>query len=131
MNRQILLCAIDALKEAFEHRSRPTHVRVVGVPGDVALLQIDKDFGSLTREEMSYQNASMMVLDSTLIVPEAFWYFFPRIAELILLENGDYYMLTIRLEELGDYGLNSKEILVKNELVRLLEKLEQELNEAT
>jgi hypothetical protein len=130
MDNQRKLKVVEKVSQAFSHRPLPERVGVIGVPGDNALKQIEKEFEGMPRDKMTQKNASALIIDSTLILPEAFWYFLPKIAELIVLGTGDYYMFANRLEDLGTDSLNALEIEAHKELLQVLRDLEGELNNA-
>ncbi|WP_028315594.1 hypothetical protein [Desulfatibacillum aliphaticivorans] len=83
--------------------------------------QIEVQFGGLGRDDMSEEDVSMMLIDSALILPEAYLYFLPRLVNDVLLSDADIYFLTPQIESL--LGVDWLEPAQKHALHQLLELL--------
>jgi len=92
-------------------------------------LLIQKDFQDLDRKNMTYQQASMMIIDHTLICDQAVLYFLPTLAKAALEQDGDTFMFGRRLEELNLNKLSEKQVLLISQLIKAAEELEEAIEE--
>lgn len=119
---------LDAVRGAFLAWPRPPRVTKNGADTP-EYRSIEADFGGRKREELSYPECSMLLVDGAMVTPEAFFYFLPRLAEAVLHEEGDWVLLGLRLDALGTDLLNSEQADAVSRLHSELESLEKEMDD--
>jgi len=127
MEEKILL---QSVSKAFESIIRPTSVcTAFESVADPERKQIDKDFGGLDKDAMTYEQCATMLIDAALITDDAFIYFVPRLLKAVLYENGNEYFLYTRLAQLRRSILSEEQVKVVDETIAALTKLEKTGNE--
>lgn len=89
-------------------------------------LKIQHDFAGLSRDQMTYEQCSMMLVDGALISDEALCYFLPRLARAVFQEGGNEYLLYRRLERINKSLLNQEHQKIVDCLITSLKEFEQE-----
>lgn len=107
---------------AFGDMPRPSRIAVDDVGESQA---IEDDFQAMTREDMTYADASMMLVDAALISDRALAYFLPRLAHAVLTEGGNAFLLARRLEMFDRRGVSEQQEQVIDELLRELREIDR------
>lgn len=120
---------LDNLEKLFSGYTKPSIIYNLS-PEEVVTneyLAIQRDFGSLLKNEMSDEQCSMMICDSWLISDQALCYFLPRIAKMVLQNRGYEDLLYRRLESLNTTFLDQDQKAIVNHLITTLKKIEEEM----
>jgi hypothetical protein len=117
------------LEKQFSSMQKPLRVALDNPKNDFALNKIEEQFHGMDKDRMSKKDATMMILDGPLIKPEAFYYYLPTLAEIVLKEEGEYFMLKLHIDKIDRAGLTDPQISVLHELSSLLQELDKELDE--
>ncbi|SHL17853.1 hypothetical protein SAMN02745216_04764 [Desulfatibacillum alkenivorans DSM 16219] len=92
--------------------------------------QIEAQFSGIRRTDLTENDVSMMLIDSALILPEAFLYFLPRVVNDVLLSNADIYFLTPQIDILMNINwLTYKQKCALKQLKALLTYVEEHYDE--
>lgn len=102
---------INDINEAFSSFKKPSIIYAAPASEDISkgeYLVIQQDYCSILRDEMTYEQCSMMIIDGQLISDEALCYFIPRLARAVFQENGNQFLLYRRLENLNKNFLSQE-----------------------
>lgn len=86
-----------------------------------------QDYCSISREKMTYEQCSMMLIDGALISDESLCYFLPRLARAVFQESGNECLLYQRLEYLDKNLLIQEQKTILDCLITSFKELEQEI----
>ena len=86
---------------------------------------VEEQFANKPREELSDYDCSMLIIDSALLLDEAFKYFIPRVAKAVFEDEGDAYMFGNTLKRLKN--LNPMQVKVINSSIKACDEIENEL----
>lgn len=121
---------LNDIDKTFLSFRKPSIIYNIPADGDIIkgeYLAIQNDFGGISREAMTDEQCSMMLIDGPLISDEALCYFIPRLARSVFHESGNEYLLYRRLEKLNKNLLSPEQKEVLNYLITSLKALEQEM----
>lgn len=121
---------LDDIDKAFLSFEKPSIIYTIPADRDISkgeYLAIQHDFGSISREEMTYEQCAMMLVDGPLISDAALCYFLPRLARAVFQENGNEFFLYRRVENLDKNLFNQEQKNILERLVIKLKELEQEI----
>jgi hypothetical protein len=120
----------DLIKRAFGHRKHPGTVlrpdHALSASHEEAAIQ--QDFGVLQRERLDEENAGMMLNDSFLMSDEAFLYFLPSLASIVIRGRSNLLMLRARVEKVDRKGTSEAESDALSQLAQRLTELENDLD---
>ena len=121
---------LDDIEKAFS--SFPQPLIIYAAPADTDITKgeysaIQQDYCSISREEMTYEQCSMMLIDGTLISDESLCYFLPRLARAVFQESGNECLLYQRLEYIDKNLLIQEQKTILDCLITSLKELEQEI----
>ena len=85
---------------------------------------IQKDFQSLSLENMTYDQAAMMIIDHALISDPAILYFLPRLSYAVFYEGANEMLLQSRLELLNMNSLTFAQQTTLKQLIKALKNLQ-------
>jgi len=114
------------VKEVFMSCEKPQRIAIEGKNADKELNQIQIFFKNVDRENMTYEQASMMIVDNVLINPFAFWYFLPKLVYYVLCEDGDSYMLLRQINIMDKKMLTEEQKKCVHKLINKLSEMENE-----
>jgi hypothetical protein len=121
---------LDDIEKAFSSFTKPLIIYAVPANTDITkgdYLAIQQDYGSISRDEMTYEQCSMMIIDAPLISDESLCYFLPRLARAVFQKSGNEFLLYRRLEYLDKNLLSQKQKTIIECLITSLKELEQEI----
>ncbi len=110
--------------EAFYAISKPKRISSKSVHIDNERMQIEEYFKNADRDNMSYEEVSMMLVDGALIDPDAYLYFLPKLAETVLIRGADGFLLNLRLKDINYNNLTSKQAEAIESLITILNEIE-------
>lgn len=121
---------LDDVDQAFSNLSKPSIMYTI--PTNKILNRgeyqaVQHDFSGISRDEMTDEQYSMMLIDGALISDQALCYFLPKLAKTVFQERRNEDFLYNRLEKLDKNLLNQEQIQVVDRLITSLKKLEQEI----
>ena len=121
---------LDNINKAFSSFTRP--LIIYAAPANIDITKgdysaIQQDYGSVSRDEMTYEQCSMMIVDGVLISDASLRYFLPRLARAVFQEGANEYLLYRRLEHFDKYPLNQEQKTILDCLITSLKELEQEI----
>lgn len=88
---------------------------------------IQHDYCNVSRDEMTYEQCSMMIIDGVLISDKSLCYFLPRLARAVFQESGNEFLLYRRLEYFDKNLLSQEQKTILDCLITSLKELEQEI----
>lgn len=121
---------LNDINKAFSSFKKPSIIYAAPESGDISkgeYLAIQQDYCGISRDEMTYEQCSMMIIDRPLISDEALCYFLPRLARAVFQENGNEFLLYRRLEYINKNLFNQKQKILLECLIGSLKEVEQEL----
>lgn len=121
---------LDDIDKAFSSFTRP--LIIYSAPADTDITKgeysvIQQDYGSVSRDEMTYEQCSMMIIDGVLISDESLCYFLPRLAKAVFQEGANGYLLYRRLKHFDNYPLNHEQKKILECFITSLKELEREI----
>lgn len=107
------------LNTVFKKRNRPSIISSHKdySSDDFECNSIQDQFGKLELNEMTKDDAVMMIIDSSLICEEAILFFLPKLAEIVLIETEQAFMFQLQLKTINKSNLTREE----NEIILELE----------
>jgi len=121
---------LDDIEQGFSNFVKPLIIYAAPLDADITkgeYLAIQEDYCSISRDEMTAQQCSMMIIDAPLISDESLCYLLPRLARAVFQESGNEYLLYRRLEYLDKNLLSQEQTIILDCLITSLKKLEQEI----
>lgn len=121
---------LDDIERFFSNFAKPLIIYAAPLSADIIkgeYLAIQQDYCSISRDEMTAQQCSMMIIDAPLISDESLCYFLPRLARAVFQESGNENLLYRRLEYLDKNLLNQEQKTILDYLITSLKELEQEI----
>jgi hypothetical protein len=116
--------AVLELFEKFAMYERPNRIAAIGAEDDYELNSIQREFEKVNRENMTYEQSSMMIIDNSLINPLAFWYFLPVLAKYVISEGGDFVMLFLQLDQMDKSSLSQEQLASVKKLRSKLKQMD-------
>ena len=121
---------LDDIDKAFSSFTKPSII--YAAPANIDITKgdysaIQQDYGSVSRDEMTYEQCSMMIVDGILISDESLCYSLPRLARAVFQESGNEYLLYRRLEYLDKNLFSQEQKTILDCLITSLKELEQEI----
>ena len=121
---------LDNINKAFSSFAKP--LIIYAAPANIDITKgdysaIQQDYGNVSRDEMTYEQCSMMVVDGVLISDESLCYFLPRLARAVFQEGANEYLLYRRLKHFDKYLLNQEQKKILECFITSLKELEQEI----
>lgn len=121
---------LDNINKAFSSFAKP--LIIYAAPANIDITKgdysaIQQDYGNVSRDEMTYEQCSMMVVDGVLISDESLCYFLPRLARAVFQEGANGYLLYRRLKHFDKYPLNQEQKKILECFITSLRELEQEI----
>ena len=116
--------------ECFLHLDRPNKI-IIENPNDIYNLELINQYKHITRDELDYTSATMILLDSNHFTDEAFIYFFPMLIKHILDQNGLLEAVINRLNiiDITQFSKNENEVIL--EMIKILEEINNQSNESS
>ncbi len=122
---------ISEIEVVFGQIQRPSTIYVIPksireiAPDE---LMIQADFGNLSKEDMTYEQSSMMICDHVLISDQALLYFLPVLARNTFSSGALFSMLISRLKLVKQENLSCPQKLTLKKLIEELELREKLLD---
>lgn len=117
MNKAVL----EAVEREFRNAARPPKIAIDDL-GESRLIQ--RDFGYLDPEHMTYADAANMVIDAALVTDAAITYFLPRLARAAIEQVANAELLQRRLLALDADALSVTQRRAVEDLVDVLREVE-------
>jgi hypothetical protein len=121
---------LNDIEKAFSSFQKPLIIYAASANTDITkgdYSAIQQNYCSISRDEMTYEQCSMMITDGALISDESLCYFLPRLAMAVFQESGNEYLLYQRLEYLDKNLLSQEQKTILECLITSLKELEQEI----
>lgn len=121
---------LDDIEKAFSSFTKPLIIYAAPTNTDITKGEysaIQQDYCSISRDEMTYEQCSMMIIDGALISDESLCYFLPRLARAVFQESGNEFLLYRRLEYLDKNLLSQEQKTILDCLITSLKEHEQEI----
>lgn len=119
---------IKLLENTFSSYLHPGNVLKFPDMNAFQFTEIQKDFGNLNREEMTYENKFMMLNDITLLNTKAILYFLPQLYSFTIENYGYMKELGNALEEIYSQTTDESLLRVLKIAIESLRKLEEEFD---
>lgn len=121
--------SVAAINREFGGTKIPTRIVRFRPPAGESI-QIERDYGSLSREDITERQAAMMTVDAPLMTDEAIAYFLPVLARAALFGGSDAFLLSRRLEGFDQSLLTDSQAKAITELIEELRRFDNDLEES-
>ena len=118
---------VQTTRHVFEKRKKPALLverAHYENPQDYECHSIQHDFAKKSRQDLSYQDCSMFLIDALLITDEAFLHYLPRVVYGVFCEGNDQTLFLSRLQTIDRSPLTAEEVPVIQGLLRAAQELE-------